>query len=267
MNEEKETSERGLDYIKKCEGKGKPGRPFIAYLCRARVPTIGYGHTKGVTHQDVIDGRKITEAQADAYLKKDVAKWEYYVELYTKREITQEQYDCLVSFCHNCGPGALKKICHYLNKYGPAAVPQRILLYNKYRKKKGGPLLYSQGLMNRRIEEVAMWNEAPITIERPAEPAPLPQSVEQDQGEPLKIVTKSRTFLAALVSIISTVFSYIFNTASEVANVAQEKLTLWNTLYSMAGDNLKTILFITAIGAGIAIILIRGDAEKEKKIA
>ena len=59
----------GLKLIKQFEGCR-----LIAYQCSAGVWTIGYGHTAGV-HK----GMKITQAQADEYLKQDVAKFEKYV--------------------------------------------------------------------------------------------------------------------------------------------------------------------------------------------
>ena len=52
-------SQNGIDLIKKYEGLR-----LEAYLCPAGVWTIGYGHTKGVKQ-----GMKITEEQAEAYLR------------------------------------------------------------------------------------------------------------------------------------------------------------------------------------------------------
>ena len=55
----------GLALIKQFEGCR-----LAAYQCSAGVWTIGYGHTAGV-HK----GMKITQAQAEEYLKHDVAKF------------------------------------------------------------------------------------------------------------------------------------------------------------------------------------------------
>ena len=86
------------------------GCRLAAYQCAAGVWTIGYGHTAGV-HK----GMTITQAQAEEYLKQDVAKFEKYVNNATyvpiTAELTQNQFDALVSFAYNCGAGNVKKLC------------------------------------------------------------------------------------------------------------------------------------------------------------
>ena len=59
----------GLALIKQFEGWR-----LAAYQCSAGAWTIGYGHTAGV-HK----GMKLTQAQADEYLKQDIAKFEKYI--------------------------------------------------------------------------------------------------------------------------------------------------------------------------------------------
>ena len=86
------------------------GCRLAAYQCAAGVWTIGYGHTAGV-HK----GMAITQAQAEEYLKQDVAKFEQYVNNATyvpiTAALTQNQFDALVSFAYNCGAGNVKKLC------------------------------------------------------------------------------------------------------------------------------------------------------------
>lgn len=57
----------------------------------------------------------ITQAQAEEYLKQDVAKFEKYVNNATyvpiTAALTQNQFDALVSFAYNCGAGNVKKLC------------------------------------------------------------------------------------------------------------------------------------------------------------
>ena len=66
--------------------------------------TVGYGHTKGVHEGMVID-----HAQADDFLKEDVADVEKPLGvLLEKIRVTQGQWDALVSFCFNLGVGAFK---------------------------------------------------------------------------------------------------------------------------------------------------------------
>lgn len=84
------------DLIKQFEGfRAK------AYLCPAGILTIGFGHTG----TDVLPGMRITEAQADEILKRDVAKFAAMVEKALTAKVSQGQFDALVSFCFNTGPG------------------------------------------------------------------------------------------------------------------------------------------------------------------
>jgi lysozyme len=93
------TSERGLSLIKEFEGLG-----LKAYLDVVGVPTIGYGTTAGVKI-----GQTITKERAEELLREDVKRFEGYVSRLVKVPLTQGQYDALVSFVYNLGPGALEK--------------------------------------------------------------------------------------------------------------------------------------------------------------
>ena len=63
--------------------------------------TIGFGHTG----TDVLPGMRVTEAQADELLKRDVARFALIVEKALTAKVSQGQFDALVSFCFNTGPG------------------------------------------------------------------------------------------------------------------------------------------------------------------
>lgn len=93
------TSQRGIELIKEFEKL-----VLKAYRCPAGVLTIGYGHTK-----DVTEGMRITEAQADEYLKEDLLDAEQTVTRYIKRKLSQNQFDALVSFVYNLGSGNFLK--------------------------------------------------------------------------------------------------------------------------------------------------------------
>lgn len=84
----------GLQLIKDYEGL-----QLRAYLCPAGVPTIGWGHTKGVKM-----GQVITEARANDLLIEDIAPLE---KLLNNLGINfrQEQFDALVSWLFNLGIG------------------------------------------------------------------------------------------------------------------------------------------------------------------
>lgn len=137
-------SQAGLDLIKQFEGCR-----LTAYQCSAGVWTVGYGHTAGV-HK----GMKITQAQADAYLKQDVAKFEKYVNNASyvpfTDKLNQNQFDALVSFAFNLGQGNLMKLCkgRTINQV-PAVMPQ-------YCKANGKPLT---ALKTRRAKEAALYRK------------------------------------------------------------------------------------------------------------
>jgi lysozyme len=90
-------SARGIQLIKQHEGLR-----LEAYVCPAGKWTIGYGHTRTAAR-----GLKITEEQADALLRQDIA----FAELAVRQmgvQLTQGQYDALVSFVFNVGIGAFR---------------------------------------------------------------------------------------------------------------------------------------------------------------
>lgn len=81
--------------------KRHEGCRLVAYRCPSNVLTIGYGHTGA----DVKEGMKITQAQADQLLAKDLQRFEKYVKDATKGvDLNENQYAALVSFTYNVGP-------------------------------------------------------------------------------------------------------------------------------------------------------------------
>lgn len=94
-------SQKGLDLIKEFEGLR-----LEAYKCSAGVATVGWGHTG----PDVKLGMKITEDQAEALLKQDLAKFERGVlEALGDAPTTENQFSALVSLAYNIGLGAFRK--------------------------------------------------------------------------------------------------------------------------------------------------------------
>lgn len=89
-------SEKGLKLIEQFEGLR-----LTAYKAtkRDKYYTIGYGHYGA----DVKRGMTITEAQAEAYLRQDVAEAERAVNKYAGYVWNQNEFDALVSFAYNVG--------------------------------------------------------------------------------------------------------------------------------------------------------------------
>lgn len=134
----------GLALIKQFEGCR-----LIAYQCSAGVWTIGYGHTAGV-----YKGMKISQAQADAFLKQDIVKFEKYINnpsyVPFTEQLNQNQFDALVSFAFNLGQGNVKKLCVGRN------INQIPSAMQKYCKAAGRTL---PGLQRRRKAEAALYNK------------------------------------------------------------------------------------------------------------
>ena len=143
----------GLALIKQYEGCR-----LAAYRCAAGVWTIGYGHTAGVH-----SGMTITQAQVDAYLQQDIAKFERYVNnpayVPITEQINQNQFDALVSFAFNLGAGNLRKLC----KGRTAAQIARTM--PNYNKANGRVLA---GLKRRRAAEQALFNKS-VSAAAPAQ--------------------------------------------------------------------------------------------------
>lgn len=113
-------SDAGLALLKGFEGyhtKVDPANPesdCVAYQCRVGTSadgspvydgkwTIGYGCTEGVT-----EGMRWTHAQALEALRRELAKHEAHVTRLVSVALTQPQYDALVLFCYNVGPGGYR---------------------------------------------------------------------------------------------------------------------------------------------------------------
>lgn len=91
-------SKVGVSLIKHWEG-------FRAdsYLCPAGVWTIGYGHTGKVNA-----GMKVSPEEAEKLLIHDLRWAEKTVRNFVKVDLTQNQYDALVSFVFNVGSHAFR---------------------------------------------------------------------------------------------------------------------------------------------------------------
>jgi lysozyme len=89
---------KGLGLIKKYEGC-----KLTAYLCPAGLVTIGYGNTFYKNGSKIKLGDKITQQQAEELLMDLLPQYEAIVNKNIKIDLTQYQFDALVSFAWNCG--------------------------------------------------------------------------------------------------------------------------------------------------------------------
>jgi lysozyme len=138
------TSQRGIGLIKQFEGCR-----LTAYQDSVGVWTIGYGLTSAAGLIKVTRGLKITQQQAEEYLVKSLVKYETAVMSLLKRPPTQNQFDAMVSFCYNVGPGNFAKssVLKHFNAGSNIAAASAFALWNKA----GGKVL--PGLVKRRKAE------------------------------------------------------------------------------------------------------------------
>ncbi|KXV50764.1 hypothetical protein AD945_01290 [Gluconobacter albidus] len=107
-----EISEKGLSIIQHYEGLR-----LTAYKDTTGIPTIGYGHTGPDVHM----GMAITNSQATALLKNDLAVFSQMLNSKLAKPIEQWQFDALMSFLYNVGPGSSKKDGLFVLRNGKAS--------------------------------------------------------------------------------------------------------------------------------------------------
>lgn len=162
-------NEATLELIKSFEGWRD-----TAYKDAVGVWTIGYGHTSMAGQPEVKPGMKITRAQGESILARDLGKYENAIRNYVRVPLNDNQFGALVSWCYNVGPGNVAKstLVKRLNAGQYDAVPSELLKWNRA----GGKIL--AGLTRRRKAEAALFQK-PASGSKPVPaptPAPDPQS-------------------------------------------------------------------------------------------
>lgn len=208
-------SQAGLDAIKRHEGLRLNAYPDPA--SGGEPWSIGYGHTR-----DVERGQTITEAQAEQFLREDLAWVETCIERHVVAPLTQGQYDALCSLIFNIGQAAFTKstLMRLLNQRDYAGAAAQFERWNIA----AGQV--NLGLTNRRAAERAMFvSDAPAEPSPAPEPAPAPAGdptqYSQEAGMPLPIPALVGALLPSIIEAIPRL-AQIFKPGSEVAerNVA-----------------------------------------------
>ena len=137
------TSNEGIEFIKRHESLR-----LNAYLDPVGIPTIGYGHTYNVKMGD-----RITEEQAEKFLIGDLIVAETEVNRYGF-DLTQNQFDALVSFVFNVGAGNFRSST-LLKKL--KANPNDPDIANQFKRWVYGGGKVLPGLVRRRNEEAKLY--------------------------------------------------------------------------------------------------------------
>lgn len=218
------TSDHGIAFIKRWEGV-----KLKAYQCSANVWTIGVGHTAAMGNPKPVAGMKITEAEADDILRRDLRSVESDVIAAVKVHLNQRQFDTLVSFVFNVGSGALNKstLLKKLNAGKYDEVPSELMKWTRA----GGRVV--QGLVNRRKAEADLWRGAP-TDQQPD--GDMPQAVDAPRK-----MTQSKEGNAALLAGGAASIT----AASDVARQLQE-----------TGDNLTSVIDLLKNPNFVVLVLV-----------
>lgn len=159
MTRKSSMSDGGIQLLKLWEGI-----VLTVYRDVAGLPTIGVGHL--LTRSELMSGKLkigrktvkylggITEEQALELLRQDLRDYENAVNKFVKVELSQNQFDALVSFCFNVGETAFMRstLVKLLNdgQYDEVPAQLRRWVYAGGQRRRGLEL--------RRQKEIGLWH-------------------------------------------------------------------------------------------------------------
>lgn len=139
----RQINQDGVDFIKQHEGC-----KLKAYKDGGGTWTIGYGSTRNVKEGDVI-----TESQAEAFLRRDLAIFQAGVEIMVKVPINDNEFNSLVDFVYNLGLHSLgtSTLLRLLNQDNKASAAKEFLKWDRI----GARVV--EGLLQRRKDEMELF--------------------------------------------------------------------------------------------------------------
>ena len=158
-----------------------------AYRCPAGVPTIGWGHTRGVKMGDTC-----TQEQADAWFVEDLTEFTDGVRRVLKRDASDNELGAMVSLAYNIGLAGFAKstVLKRHNEGDRQSAARAFALWNKARI--NGVLQVVDGLTSRRAREAALYLSD--------DSQPMPQEVEPESS-----LKKSPIAQASAAAVLATV--------------------------------------------------------------
>jgi len=143
------TNKKGIKLLHHFEGCR-----LKAYLCPAKIWTIGWGNTKYEDGSPVKDGDVITQERADKLFESILETFERGVASSVKVDINYNQFSALVCFAYNIGLGAFRNstLLKLLNKNpSDPSIKEQFMRWNRA----GGRVL--EGLSRRREAEANLY--------------------------------------------------------------------------------------------------------------
>lgn len=121
-------SDKGRALLTKREGVR-----LLSYKDTVGVWTIGVGHTTAAGPPAVGPGMKISAAECDQILSRDLVQFETAVNTACKRDLTQNQFDACVSLAFNIGAAAFARstVVKRINQADWSGAADAFLLWNK----------------------------------------------------------------------------------------------------------------------------------------
>jgi lysozyme len=260
MNDGLHLSGQGGALVKSFEGCLRPidqtKTQFKPYICPAGVLTIGWGHTND-------NGRKFTsrdiwtKGECDAEFRSDMRRFEAAVRRRVRVELTQPQFDALVSFTYNCGEGNLSK-SGLLRKVNAEDFEGAVLEFAKWNRG-GGKVL--AGLTRRRAAEAKLFetgNHAVVHAEYAVAAAdsdePMPQQVDAPEGT-AKSMASSKIGNAQ----IGIGAAGLVEGASAVNDAASQATALKQNAHELGiMDVLSTLVTSPVFWVAVAIVIAAG---------
>ncbi|URI15919.1 lysozyme [Brevundimonas albigilva] len=221
--------------------------------------TIGWGHTATVSPQDVVDRRRITQAEARALLLQDLneARRKLYqvVKSPVIDSLTENQYAAILSFVFNLGANPGWTIWKRLNARQYDQVPAQMARFVNARV--NGKLKKLDGLVERRNAEIALWSTAepgslaespPSSVTRaiPTPPTPV-------EAKPL---VQSNTAITAATQVVTGVSAGAVAIQQTVAPQAMQAEVL---------QKLVSILAIVITVCGVLLLVFQWMKRREAK--
>lgn len=124
-----------------------------AYQDERGIWTIGWGHTG----PEVVQGKRITQIQADVIFHTDLSNVAIGIESVLKVILSPNQFGAVCSLVYNIGIDAFRNstLLKFINASNKEGVPSQFAVWNKILK--NGKLEVSLGLVKRRAMEIGLW--------------------------------------------------------------------------------------------------------------
>jgi lysozyme len=202
------------------------GLRLTAYRDSGGTLTIGYGHIA-----DVRDGMRITERDAEEFLRRDLSQAEAAVNSAVTVPLTDPQFGALVSFVFNVGVSAFRRstLLRKLNGGDYDAVPAELMRWTKARGRQ------VPGLVTRRNAEIGLWAKGSHVAPAPVTPAP-----------PRKPVVSAKTAKGVAVGTAATAI------VSQMSDLAGPIASIRYALFDLQGWELAVIALVVVVAGLVA---------------